>query len=158
MSLTPHPTSICHRTLLVEDLEATAETLAETLSVQWNVWMIQPDYCTVRGVDTPFMFKMAFARHAGARMELIAPMNGASMYAEYLQKRGEGLALNCYTFPDLQALKNAQKDLIAKGFALVQQAITQGLFEFCLFESHDGEELVELLHIRSLAAPDRTIN
>jgi hypothetical protein len=158
MSLTSHLTSFCHRTLLVEDLEATAEKLAETLSVQWNVWMMKPDHCTVRGVDTPFMFKMAFARHAGTRMELIAPMNGASMYAEYLQKRGEGHALNCYTFPELDALKYARKDLQSKAYTLVQQAVTPGLFEFCLFESNDGEELIELLHIRGLAAPDRTIS
>ncbi len=158
MSLTPHPISFCHRSTLVEDLDATAEQLAETLSIQWNVWMVKPDHCTVRGVDTPFMFKMAFARHTGTRMELIAPLNGASMYAEYLQKRGEGHSLSCYTFPELDALKYAQRDLQAKGYTLVQQAVTQGLFEFCLFESNDGEELIELLHIRGLAAPDRTIS
>jgi hypothetical protein len=158
MSLTPHPVSVCHRTLLVEDIDSAAEKLAATLPVQWNVWMIQPDSCTVRGVDSPFMFKLAFARHAGARIELIAPVRGTSMYAEYLQKRGSEQTLNTYTFSDWQPLKQAQKDLESKGFTLVQQAITQGLFEFCLFESNDGEELIELLHIRGLAAPDRTIN
>jgi hypothetical protein len=158
MLLPTHPVSVCHRTTLVKDIDITAEKLAEALSVQWNVWMIQPDYCTFRGVESPFMFKLAFARHAGARIALIAPIKGASMYAECLQKRGDGHALNTYTFSDLEALKQVQKNLEFKGYCLVQQAITQGLFEFCLFESNDGEELIELLHIKGLAAPDRTIN
>jgi Glyoxalase/Bleomycin resistance protein/Dioxygenase superfamily len=158
MSFSTQPLSICHRTMLVEDVDTAAEKLAESLSIQWNVWMMQPEFCSVRGVDTPFMFKLAFARHAGARIQLIAPLCGASMYAEYLQKRGTGHALNCYTFSDCSALKQAQKDLESKGFTLVQQALTEGLFEFCLFESKDGEKLIELLHIRGLAAPHRTIS
>ncbi len=76
MSLTPLPVSVCHRTLLVEDIDVTAEKLAETLPVQGNVWMIEPDHGAVRGVETPFMFKLAFARHAGTRIELIAPVRG----------------------------------------------------------------------------------
>ncbi len=45
--------SLYHTSILVNDLEASAEKLSKTLSLSWNLWTIVPDNCFVNGEPSP---------------------------------------------------------------------------------------------------------
>ncbi len=60
-----------HTSIVVSDIEKSAEKLAKTLSVAWNIWTITPDHCFINGEPSPFSFKAAFAQVGGANLELI---------------------------------------------------------------------------------------
>ena len=51
-----------HTSIVVSDIEKSAEKLARTLSVTWNIWTITPDHCFVNGEPSAFSFKAAFAQ------------------------------------------------------------------------------------------------
>jgi len=59
-----------HTCVLVNDLEKSAEKLAKTLSVTWNLWTIAPEHCFVNGEPSPFTFRVGFAEVGGANLEL----------------------------------------------------------------------------------------
>jgi hypothetical protein len=46
---------------------------------------------------------------------------------------------------------------LSKGYSLVQEASTEGAFEFCFFETPEGEGIVELFYIKGLSGNCRTI-
>ena len=49
--------SLHHTCWVVNDLEAVARSLADSLSIQWGVWTICPDDCTVHGEKVPIELK-----------------------------------------------------------------------------------------------------
>ena len=80
-----------HTCILVNDLEKSAEKLAKTLSVTWNLWTIAPDHCFVNGDPSHFSFRVGFAQVGGANLELISPHSGHSVYDDHLKSKGEAI-------------------------------------------------------------------
>ena len=74
-----------HTCFVVNDLEKSAKALAESLSVKWNLWTIEPTDTTVHGREVPFSFRVAIAQVGDSNYELIAPHSGQSIYAEHLK-------------------------------------------------------------------------
>jgi len=146
-----------HTCILVNDLESSAEKLAKTLSVTWNIWTITPEHCFVNGTPSPFSFKVAFAQIGGANLELIAPHSGKSVYDEHLKEKGEGYHHACFAYADLESMQSAKKELQEQGHKMVQNGYTEGIFEFCYFELTAPAMLLELLYLKELPAPEKTI-
>ena len=146
-----------HTSILVRNLELSAAKLAKTLSVSWNIWTITPDHCFVHGKPSPFSFKAAFAQVGGANLELISPSSGNSVYDEHLELNGEGYHHTCFAYQDLETMQAAKKELQEQGCKMIQHGYTEGVFEFCYFELTEPSMLLELLYLKELPPPEKTI-
>lgn len=146
-----------HTSIVVNDLEKSAEKLAKTLSVSWNVWTITPEHCFVNGKPSPFSFKAAFAQVGGATLELVAPHSGHSVYNEHLKSKGEGYHHTCFAYADLETMQAAKNELQKQGYNMLQLGYTEGFFEFCYFELTEPNMLLELLYLKELPPPEKTI-
>jgi hypothetical protein len=147
-----------HTCILVKDLELSAEKLAKSLSVVWNIWTITPDHCFVNGEPSPFSFRAAFAQVGGATLELISPNSGKSVYDEHLKSKGEGYHHCCFAYADLESMQSAKVELQSQGYKMIQHGYTEGVFEFCYFELTEPNMLLELLYLKELPPPEKTIN
>src|SRR5687767_12578746 len=123
-----------HTSILVNDVEKSAEKLAKALSVSWNLWTIKPDHCFVNGKHSPFSFRVGFAKVGGAYLELISPHSGTSVYDEHLKLKGEGYHHTCFAYADIQSMQSAREELKSQGYKMIQQGYTEGSFEFCYLE------------------------
>lgn len=146
-----------HTSILVKDLEKTALALVKSLSVSWNIWTIAPENCFVNGEPSPFSFRAAFAQVGNSTLELIAPHTGHSVYNEHLQSKGEGYHHSCFAYADLGSMQSARDELKQQGYKMIQHGYTAGFFEFCYFELTEPKVLIELLYIKELPPPEKTI-
>ena len=146
-----------HTSILVKDIESAAEKLAKALSVSWNIWTITPEHSFVNGERSPFSFRAAFAQVGGGNIELLSPHSGKSVYDEYLKLKGEGYHHSCFAYADLESMQSAKKELQEQGYKMIQQGYTEGVFEFCYFELTEPNVLLELLYLKELPPPEKTI-
>ncbi len=91
----PGITSIDQVAVVVRDLDAAMARYWTELGIgPWNVYTYGPHRCstmTFRGVEQPYMMKLALAQVGATQYELIEPIEGPTTYHEYLGERGEGL-------------------------------------------------------------------
>ena len=146
-----------HTSIVVNDLEKSAEKLAKTLSVTWNLWTIAPEHCFLNDEPSSFSFRAGFAQVGGATLELISPHTGRNVYDEHLKLKGEGFHHICFAYSDLESMQSAKDELKKQGYKMVQHGYTEGIFEFCYFELTQPDMLLELLYIKELPPPEKTI-
>lgn len=146
-----------HTCVLVNDIEKSAGNLAKTLSVPFNFWTIAPEYCFVHGIPSPFTFRIALAAVGGASLELVSPHTGQSVYDEFLAQKGEGYHHVCLAYADLQSMQSAKEELKSQGYNMIQHGYTEGIFEFCYFELTKPNMVLELLYLKELPPPEKTI-
>jgi hypothetical protein len=88
-------TKISQIAIVVRDLDATMKKLHETLGWgPWNVYEHKPPslhHTHLRGQPTAFSMLGAEAHVGDVIVELIQPLDGPSIYKEFLDKHGEGL-------------------------------------------------------------------
>jgi len=147
-----------HTCFVVNDVEKTAAALAESLGIgPWSVWTIEPAASTVRGRDVPFTFRVAIAPVGDSNYELLAPHTGESIYVEHLKAHGEGFHHTCIAYPSLEALREAKAELTRQGRELVQSGDLGEQGEFCYFDIAETGALLELLYLKELPPPEKTI-
>ena len=149
--------SLHHTCWVVNDLEQVAQSLAESLSIQWGVWTIEPAECTVHGEEVPYTFRLAVARVGDSNMELIEPLEGLSVYVEHLQSKGEGFHHTCIIYPTREAMRAGRDELANQGREMIQNGGAPGAVEFCYFDMPETGSVLELLWLGELAPPEKTI-
>ena len=81
--------------LVVRDLDLTMAKYSEQLGIgPWWVTLYGPPRLTemrIRGVEVPYSMKLAIAWTGDTMWELIQPVDGPSIYKEFLAANGEGL-------------------------------------------------------------------
>ncbi len=81
--------------IVVRNLDAALEQYSASLGVgPWRVYTYAPPKLTgmrIRGVETPFSMKLALAWTQDMMWELIQPLDGPSIYWEFLRDHGEGI-------------------------------------------------------------------
>ena len=81
--------------LVVRDLDKTMAEYTERLGIgPWWVTLYGPPRLTemrIRGVEVPYSMKLAIAWTGNTMWELIQPVDGPSIYKEFLAAHGEGL-------------------------------------------------------------------
>ena len=147
-----------HTCFVVHDVEKTAAALAESLGIgPWSVFTIEPAATTVRGRDVPFTFRIAIAPIGDSNYELLAPLTGDSIYVEHLEAHGEGFHHTCFAYSSHEALREAKAELTRQGRELVQSGDFGELGEFCYFDIAETGALLELLYLKEMAPPEKTI-
>lgn len=146
-----------HVCWVVNDVDKTARALADSLSLSWQLWTIEPEVCVVRGRETRFSFRVAIAPVGDANFELLAPLSGDSVYVEHLSSRGEGFHHSCLFYGSQGALQEARDELSRQGRELIQSGGLGDLGEFHYFELPETNSILELLYLRELPPPEMTI-
>jgi methylmalonyl-CoA/ethylmalonyl-CoA epimerase len=83
--------------IVVHDIDRSMESLWGTFGIgPWNVFVIDSSVLnemTYRGKPARFSFKMARTQHkvGGFEIELIEPLEGDSIYRDFLRDHGEGI-------------------------------------------------------------------
>ena len=62
----------------------------------------------------PFSFRVAFATVGDASFELIAPLEGKSIYMDFLKTHGEGMHHTCIAYATREALREAKAEMVAR--------------------------------------------
>lgn len=81
--------------IVVRDLDKALEHYVQKLGVgPWAVYTYAPPELTgtkVRGVEVPYSMKLAITQRYDVMWELIQPLEGPSIYKEFLRDHGEGI-------------------------------------------------------------------
>lgn len=156
----PVPVALHHTCFVVEDLEAAARALSNSLGIgPWNVFTIEPERCTVRGVEQRFSFRVALTEVGGGTYELITPHTGTSVYDEHLERYGNGFHHTCMVYPTIEAVREAKAALLGDGRTMLQEGSGGGVFDFAYFEFPEIGSPIELLFLdaEQLPPPDAVI-
>jgi len=146
-----------HTSFVVRDVEKTAAALAGAGIGPWGIWTIEPAATTVRGREVPCSFRIAFAAVGDSNFELVAPLEGESIFAGHLEANGEGFHHACVAYPTREAMRDAKAELTRQGRDMVQSSDLGELGEFCYFEIPELGALVELLYVAELPPPEKTV-
>jgi methylmalonyl-CoA/ethylmalonyl-CoA epimerase len=157
MKITESGATLHHTCFVVRDVEKTAAALAESGIGPWAVWTIEPARTTVRGQEVPSSFRIALAAVGSSNLELLAPLEGESIFVDHLETNGEGFHHTCIAYSSRDAMREAKAELARQGREIVQDADLGELGEFCYFGVPEIGLLLELLYVSELPPPEKTI-
>ena len=134
--------------LVVRDLEATMRTYVHEYGIgPWAIYEFNPETVTEMvkdGEPAEYAFRLALAMVGSTQFELIQPLDGKSMYAEFLAEKGEGLhhiALGVQDYGD------ALDTMRAKGRRVLQGGRYNGVSFAYLSTDEDLGFISEILDI-----------
>src|SRR3954467_9463236 len=131
---------------VTRDLDSTEKALTTLLSAKKWIRMpgvhFGPDACTYRGEPADFVADISLSYAGETQLELIAPVSGASIYTEFLDRCGPGLHHICIEADNLQAA------LDARNAEVVQRGVMPGGMEFAyVSDQAAGVPYIEIAHI-----------
>ena len=81
--------------IVTQDLDETLRNYVERLKIgPWRVYNLQSpklDQTKLRGQDTNFSLRLALTEVGNTWLEIVQPLQGASLYQEFLDSHGEGV-------------------------------------------------------------------
>jgi catechol 2,3-dioxygenase-like lactoylglutathione lyase family enzyme len=133
---------------VTRDLDATEKALTTLLGAKKWVRMpgvhFGPDTCTYRGRPADFVADISLSYAGDTQLELIAPVNGDSIYTEFLDRTGAGLHHICVEVDDVEAA------LAERGAEVVQRGVMPGGMEFAyVTAAQAGVPYLEIAYIPS---------
>jgi len=81
---------------------------------------------TYRGRKTPLKLKMAFGDFGGVQIEWIQPVEGHSVYNEFLSKHGDGVHHLAYQMPSPAVMDQQIRYFKSRGVSVVQSGTWKG--------------------------------
>ena len=131
---------------VTRDLDATEKAL--TILLGAKKWIrvpgvhFGPDACTYRGKPADFVADISLSYAGETQLELIAPVNGQSIYTDFLDRAGAGLHHICIEVEDVERAL-AERDAEA-----VQRGLMPGGMEFAYVSAEAaGVPYIEIAHI-----------
>lgn len=126
--------------LVVNDVRASVRNYWEQLGVgSWKIWDLGPQSMTemtLRGKPARYSFRVAVTYVGDVEFELVQPMEGESIFKEFLNEHGEGLHHLKYT---PQNPEDVLKDFRMKGGLILQSArLAEGAFYYLDTKSELG--------------------
>ncbi|MEV6770171.1 VOC family protein [Nocardia sp. NPDC051030] len=104
-----------------------------------------PENWTYRGEPADFTAHVSMTYQGDTQLELIQPVRGASIYAEFLERGGPGLHHICFEPEDFDT---ALKDAAAQGVGVVQQGSLGGEMRFAYLDgAAAGVPYIELAEV-----------
>lgn len=81
--------------VVVKDLQKAMEHYWNILGIgPWHIYTFQPPFVsntTLRGKPAPYTMRLALTQVGNIQWELIQPLDGPSIYKEFLEQKGGGL-------------------------------------------------------------------
>lgn len=144
-ALLDDPIQIC---VVTEDLDAMVRCYADLFGI--GPWWIKdhaaPEMCNMRlrGEPAEFSMRVALAWSSSFNWEIIQPLDGPSVYREFLARRGEGVQ-HIAVRPRHGSFDEAYVGLRARGFEPLQECEWRGV-RVAYFQTEDvAGTVVELL-------------
>ena len=113
---------------VTRDLDATEKALTTLLGAKKWIRMpavhFGPDTCTYRGRPADFVADISLSYAGDTQLELIAPVQGESIYTEFLDRAGAGLHHVCVEADDVE------RALAERNAEVVQRGVMPGGMEF----------------------------
>jgi methylmalonyl-CoA/ethylmalonyl-CoA epimerase len=122
--------------IVTRDHKRTMEGLWKLGIGPWQVYTFGPhntENQTYRGVPSAFELKVCFAQSGTMIWEIMQPISGPSIFAEFLERHGEGIhhvAYDCNNIPFEERIEEFAK----RGFKLTQSGSWLGKNHFAFFE------------------------
>jgi hypothetical protein len=137
---------------VTDDLDATALALTSLLGAKKWIRLpgvpFGPDTCTYRGKPADFVADIALSYAGDMQLELIAPVQGESIYAEFIDRSGPGLHHICIEADDVAALHTAVQEAERHGSPVVQQGLMPGGLRFAYVSAAQaGVPYLEIAYI-----------
>ena len=131
---------------VTRDLDATEKALTMLLGAKKWIRMpgvhFGPDACTYRGKPADFVADISLSYAGETQLELIAPVNGQSIYTDFLDRAGAGLHHICIEVEDVERAL-AERDAEA-----VQRGLMPGGMEFAYVSATDaGVPYIEIAYV-----------
>lgn len=135
---------------VVSDIEEAMRQWSDALNVApWRAYTLGPPRLqgmTLRGEPVKFSFRHALAWTDKLQLELVQPLDGPGIFAEHLERHGEGVHHVGIVVHDHYA---STELLLSRGFALLQSAYgfgSDGTGRFAYFKPPNGiGTIVELI-------------
>jgi len=122
--------------LVVRDSEATARRYWQEFGIgPWRFYTLDPSNTSnmrFRGRAVEHSFRAALADFGGLTLELIEPLDGFSVYAEHLQRHGEGLHHLAMAVDDYES---ACRQLEKSGFGELQAGRPFDVNDYAYFDT-----------------------
>ena len=139
---------------VTRDLDATERTLTALLGAAKWVRMpgihFGPDSCTLGGRPADFTADISLSYAGDMQLELIAPVDGESIYTEFLATSGPGLHHICMAATDEAAFDTALRDAQAGGASVAMQGVMPGGMRFA-YVSATGAGVLPVLPLAEFA-------
>lgn len=137
---------------VTDDQEATAQALTALLGARRWVHLpavhFGPETCRLRGEPADFVADVALSYAGDTQLEVIRPVRGKSIYAEFLDRHGPGLHHVCTEAPDEQAFDAAVRDAQNHGAELVCDGVMAGGMRFAyVTAAAAGVPYLEIAHL-----------
>jgi catechol 2,3-dioxygenase-like lactoylglutathione lyase family enzyme len=131
---------------VTRDLDATERALTTLLGAKKWIRMrgvhFGPDTCTYRGRPADFVADISLSYAGDTQLELIAPVQGESIYTEFLDSGGPGLHHVCIEADDID------RALVERDAEVVQRGVMAGGIEFAYVSAEAaGVPYIEIAHI-----------
>jgi len=128
-----------HISAVVKDIDETTEFLSSMWGLgPWHIFEHTPQKDTIM-VGEPFSIKLAQTKLGATMLELIQPLEGKSVWSEFLKTHGEGLHHIAFSVPNWDEMVSKLKE---RGGTMVAGAINEGI-RWCYFETKPGGIVVE---------------
>ncbi|CAA9543609.1 MAG: hypothetical protein AVDCRST_MAG19-49 [uncultured Thermomicrobiales bacterium] len=126
--------------IVTADHRRTMEGLVRLGIGPWRVYTFGPDNVTeqtYRGEAAEFRLKVCFARSGNVAWELMEPIDGPTIIADHLERRGEGIHHVAYDCGDVP-MADRIRDFEARGFRCVQSGKWMGTNHFAFFATDEA--------------------
>lgn len=126
--------------IVTADHRRTMEGLARLGIGPWRVYTFGPENVseqTYQGNAVEFRLKVCFARSGNITWELMEPIDGPTIFADFLQRQGEGIhhvAHDCGNIPMADRIHEFE----ARGFRCVQSGKWMDQNHFAFFATDDA--------------------
>ena len=134
------------------DLAATETALTSLLGAKKWIRMpgvhFGPDACTYRGRPADFIADISFSYAGDTQLELISPVQGDSIYSEFLDRRGPGLHHICIEAADVEEFDKAVGVAERNGTPVVMAGTMPGGMKFAYASAESaGVPYIEFAYI-----------
>ena len=126
--------------IVTRDVQRTMAGLWKMGIGPWRVYTFSPETMTnqtYRGAPSAFVMRVCFAEQGDLIWELIEPVSCPTIFAEFLDRHGEGLhhiAFDCNNVPFPDRIAEFER----RGFAFVQGGSWMGRNHFAFFETEEA--------------------
>ena len=131
---------LTHVGIVVKDVVKTSELLSSLLGVgSWKIDETAPKKEELI-VGEPFRLKLAFGNLRETELELLQPLEGDSVWSQFIETNGEGVHHLCFTVPNWDEMVSKFR---AEGGKMIVGGIYKGK-RWCYFDTKPGGTVVEL--------------